>query len=150
MEVIRINKKNPLPYAVAKKISTSIKQQLKPLKMYEVGSLKRKSQYISDFDFITNKKLINGRKYISFIHPIPNGKKLYNVKVDIWYYPNLKIGQFIRSLDKGHLIAIHKGLKKNGYKLTNNYILDLQTKKHILFTIRKVFNLANIKYKKYY
>lgn len=150
MQKIRINKKNPLPYTTALNLSSYIKRQLKPLKIYAVGSLKRKSDHISDLDYITNQKLPNNKKYVSFVQSIPKGNKIYDIKVDIWHYPNLKIGQFIRSMDKGRLIAIHKGLMKNGYKLTNNYILDIKTKKHIPFTLKKIFNLANIKYKKYF
>ena len=102
-----------------KKVAKKFQKINKQLKLHIVGSIARKEENPHDIDFVTNLDL-------------PNEKKVYHTKfegykVDIWQYPNIKIGKFIRTVDKGHLIGLYKGLKKNGYKLTNEGILDLKT-----------------------
>lgn len=108
------------------------------LKLHIVGSVARGEENPNDIDFVTNLAL-------------PNEKEVYHTKydgykIDIWRYPNVKIGKFMRTLDKGHLIAIYNGLKKNGYKLVDNGILNLETEKIIPFAVKKIFKLADIKY----
>ena len=120
----------------AKAIAKEFQRINKQLKLHLVGSIARGEENPNDIDYITHL-------------PLPNGKKIFHTKfkgykIDIWQYPNVKIGKFIRTIDKGHLIAIHKGLKKNGYKLTNEGILNLKTNKIIPFTIKKIIKLSNI------
>lgn len=110
----------------------------KQLKLHIVGSIARNEENPNDIDFITTL-------------PLPNDKNIFHTKyegykIDIWRYPNLKIGKFIKTLDKGHLIAIYNGLKKNSYKLVPNGILDLETDKILPFTVKKAFKLADIKF----
>lgn len=120
----------------AKSVAKEFQRINKQLKLVIVGSIARGEENPNDIDYITHLNL-------------PNGKKVYHTqykgyKIDIWQYPNIKIGKFVRTTDKGHLIGIYNGLKKNGYRLTNQGILNLKTNKIIPFTVKKIIKLSNI------
>lgn len=120
------------------KAAIEFKNINKQLKLHLVGSLARHDPKAKDIDFITHLTL-------------PNNKQVYHThfngyKIDIWQYKDLALGKFLRSLDKGHIIAIYKGLAKNGYRLTLNGIIDIQTNKIIKFTPQRAFNFAGFQF----
>lgn len=113
--------------------------QIKIKGLHVVGSLAR-GEPANDIDFITTNDLGNpDRKYIHFEYK--------GVPVDIWKVDNLKIGKFLRTYPKHVLIAIHKGLKKNGYKLLSTGIQSIKTGEMIPFTIKRIFELAGLPYR---
>lgn len=119
-----------------KKISKEFQDINSQLKLILVGSLAR-GEDANDIDYITHLRL-------------PNDKKIYRteykgVKIDIFKVPNIEIGKFMRTQPKHRIIAIHKGLKKNGYKLTPEGLFNLNTNKKIPFTPAKVWKLAGLK-----
>ena len=120
-----------------RKVAQEIQSDISGLHL--VGSLARGKKSPKDIDFITLKDLPNGKKYIHFTF------KGYHV--DIWKVKNIKVGKFLRTYKKEHVIAIYRGLKKNGYKLLDDGIQDFKTGKIIPFTIKRVFEFAGLPYR---
>lgn len=126
-------------YKDALKIAKEIQFFNKPMKLKIVGSLARKENKINDIDFITDRNLEDNKKYIKFQYK--------NYHIDVWHYDDLNIGYLLRTYPTHILIAIRKGLKKIDYKLTNN-VYDENNNIIKNITIKQIFDLANIKYRK--
>lgn len=128
-------------YNKAKKIADEFSKINSQLKLHIVGSIARKEKIINDIDFI------------STLH-LPNDKKVFRttfkgVAIDIFQVQNLKIGKFIRTIDKFRLIALHKGLQKNNIRLTPTKLIDLKTDKTIPFNEKTIWDLAGVNTTKY-
>ena len=124
-----------LPYNIGLKLSKKFIKLNPELNLVPVGSLARKEKMINDLDFITVEDLPNKKKYWT--------SEINGVPVDVWKVQNKSIGIFIRTIDKGHLIALHKILKKKGYKLDHNGILNLKTNELLPFSISKLNEITN-------
>lgn len=131
-----------MEYQDALRIAYEFKNKFKDLKLEIVGSLERKDDIINDIDFITLEDLPDDKKYISLNYK--------GAHIDIWKVKNKRIGRFVRTVDKGHLIAIHKGLAKNGYRLQSDGIYDMNNDKLIPFNMINVWKLAGLPYRKIY
>ena len=126
-----------MDYAEAFKLAKEYKKINKQLKLDLVGSLARHEQFINDIDFITTLDLPNGKKYYK--------TKFKDMEVDIWKVEDRKVGKFIRTIDKGHLIGIHKALNNIGYKINPNGIYNKKTNKIIKFSEKKLIEILEKK-----
>jgi DNA polymerase/3'-5' exonuclease PolX len=124
------------------KISKKIKEEYKKsnINLIQVGSIKRKNKYVGDIDFITTDNLM-GRKYINYELP-------EKIKVDIWKVKkeNKKLGYDIRTYPRHYIIAIRIGLKKIGYRLTDQELLDNKGKKIKYENMKQLSKLAGVVY----
>jgi DNA polymerase/3'-5' exonuclease PolX len=133
----------------AKMIANRIIKQFakKGIKLHIAGSVARKEPQVKDIDFITRNKLSDNRKYIKeLLMPTINGK-MHHVNIDIWHHKSLLFGKLLRSYPYHVAIALRKGLKNKGYKMGSNDITK-NGKKVPIKTMKQVFNLAGIKYRK--
>jgi len=138
------NKK--IPYGDAKKISQDLikENNKRGVNLISVGSVARGSKLISDIDFITISQLPNNRKYDRY------KLKHEDINVDIWLVKpeNVMLAYFIRTYPRHYIIAIRKGLKNNGYKLTDQELFN-ENKNHKKIRVtdfKKVAKLAGIEY----
>jgi len=122
-----------MEHSVVLKIAKEFQKINKQLKLDIVGSLARGEKTPNDIDFITTLNLPNGKKYFK--------TTFKGIPIDIWKVEDRKIGKFIRTMDKGHLIGIYNALKKNNYKLTDTSILDLTNNKSIPFSKQKIVSI---------
>lgn len=110
----------------------------KGIKLHIVGSLARKEPIVHDIDFITTNKLPEGRKYIKH--------QLDEAQIDVWYHKSLFFGKLLRSYKRHVIIALRKGLKNNGYKLSNDSLM--KGKKEVkIKSVKEIFKLAGVTYK---
>lgn len=114
--------KQKIPIGDAKKISRKIKKEFKKkgISLIEVGSVARKSKFVSDIDFITSSDLGDDKKYVKFQYPLKKG----HVQVDIWKVnkENLKLSKDVRSYPSYYIIEIRKKIKPLGYHLSDQEI----------------------------
>jgi DNA polymerase (family 10) len=145
-----------MEYNYIKKITNHIQKYIKGL--YIVGSIRRKEEIVNDIDFVTKKDIDEiikdfsnlydiyidtmGDKYTSFSILIGNNA----IKVNIWKandkyeYDQTKT---LRTLDKGHYIALRKLAKNKGFRLSesglydhnNGHFIHFKNKKELIFLL---------------
>ena len=131
-----------LKYDDAMKYAKQVIKEHPKLKLHIAGSLLRKEAYVHDIDFITKSKLPDNRSYLRY--EVYTDENRFNV--DIWHTKSLLFGRLIRGYPRHVIIALRRGLQKNGYKLTNDAVLK-NNKTVKITTIKQVFKLANIAYR---
>ncbi len=141
-----LNKNNKIPFDIADKLSAEIKSDYKRRKitLYQVGSLARRSKLVGDLDFITTSPKL-GKKYYKEKLELPDGK---TIMIDIWFVPkqHLKLAKAIRSYPRYYIIAIRKGLKNNGYKLTDQQLFNSDGNEIKYTNFKQIAKLADVIY----
>lgn len=145
-----------MQYTEAQKILNLLKlpRYLKP-----VGSLRRKSQIVNDFDFITIKKLSSIKKdLLKRYNDVKFAKsgKLYmqaiinNFPIDIWKTTKeeLPFALFGRTGPQIYMVITRRIAKLRGMKLTNKGLFNLETGEPIkgIKTERDIPKVLNIRY----
>jgi hypothetical protein len=138
--------KNKIPYEEALKLSNETIRffATKGIKLIPVGSVARHSKLVGDLDFVTMDNL-GGRKYIKdkITH------KGHEVSIDIWTTPNKSNFALFRDLrlyPRYYSIALRSALKRKGYKLTDQEIIDQNGNKLKYTNMKDLAQLAGIKY----
>lgn len=143
-----------MEYRSAKILSNLIKKHAQGL--YLTGSLKRKEPVINDIDFITIRPIQNVydqlKKFFGTQLKFVKGDKKYmqlnirNVPVDIWHadtVEELLLKRFLRDVDKGHAIGLHKKANKKGYRLTEKGLFDKDGKKIQINNVQELHELLS-------
>lgn len=135
-----------ISYDEAIEINRKIKDEYskKGIKLVEVGQLARKQREIKNLEYIT----MNAQLGVEHYHHV---MKVHDkdISMDIRFVEkdNFKIVRLIRTYPFYYICAIRKGLKENGYTLTDKNLIENENKQEVkIKKFKDVIDLANIKY----